>query len=167
METTLETELILKGLYRDRDELSAKLNDVERLIKKIKAGTFSLNSTTNNTPEQQPDTNNTPTQVLFPFKSEFKFQVIAIMDMIGVACKSKEIQDKYKEITGSGYAVRETLRTLHKHKVLTMLRSKGADRGVFWVKRDWLENDGTKLKDKHKFYGFDVIYNDDNLEFDK
>ena len=34
MEYSPEIALILNGLNRDRDELSAKLNDVERLIKR-------------------------------------------------------------------------------------------------------------------------------------
>ena len=40
---TIEKELILKGLYCDRDELSAKLNDVDKLIRKVKTNIFSLN----------------------------------------------------------------------------------------------------------------------------
>lgn len=165
MDNTFETELILKGLYRDRDELAGKLNDVEKLIRKIKSGNFALNTTANNAPEQQTEQTNTQTPVLFPFKSEMKFQVAAIIDMIGTVCKLKDIQEKYKEITGSSYSVRETIRTLHKHKVVKILRSKGADRGVFWLKRDWLDENG-KLMNKHKFYGFDLLYTDDNIEFE-
>ncbi len=34
MEYTTKTQLILNGLYRDRQELTKQLTDVERLIKK-------------------------------------------------------------------------------------------------------------------------------------
>lgn len=164
-DTTQEKELILKGLYRDRDELTARLSEVEKLIKKIKSNTFSLVQTpviedTNNvvdiTPANEP---------MFPFKAEFKFQVLAIIDMIGVACKLKAVQDKYTEITGSNYSIRETMRTLNKHKVIKLLRPKGTDRGLYWVKTGWLEDNNTRLQDKYKFYGFDELFKAEEIEY--
>jgi hypothetical protein len=161
---TQEKELILKGLYRDRDELSTKLTEVEKLIKKIKSNTFSL--------LQSPaieDTNNTelltPQKAeIFPFKAEMKFQLLAIIDMLGVACKLKDIQDKYTELTGSKYSVRETLRTLNKHNVIKLLRPIEGGRGLYWVKAEWLDDDN-KLIDKYKFYGFDMLYKIECIEF--
>lgn len=161
---TQEKELILKGLYRDRDELSSKLTEVEKLIKKIKSNSFSLTQT----PVIE-DTNNAelltaPQPEIFPYKAELKFQLLAIIDMIGFACKFKDVQDKYKELTGSNYSVRETLRTLNKHNVIKLLKPKGADRGLYWVKTEWLNADGN-LMDKYKFYGFDQLYKPDAIEF--
>ena len=51
MEYTTETQLILNGLYRDRAELTKQLTDVERLIKKIKLGTFSFDNNAASIPE--------------------------------------------------------------------------------------------------------------------
>lgn len=165
MEQTHEIELILKGLCRDRDELTAKLTDVERLIKKIKAGNISLNQQPTTAPiinelSQQPETT-----FLFPYKAEFKFQLISIIDMIGKPCKLREIQDKYKELTGSNYSSRETIRTLHKHEILKLMRMKGSNRGLYWVKTEWLEDNNTRLIDRHKFYGFDALFKADNIEY--
>jgi len=165
IDNTQEKELILKGLYRDRDELSTKLSDIERLIKKIKSNTFSLVQTpviedTNNEVITEPNTVN-----LFPFKAELKFQVLSIIDMIGIAFKLKDIQAKYLEITGSTYNLRETLRTLNKHNVIKILRPKDGNRGLYWVKTEWLEHNNTMLQDAHKFIGYDMLYNKDNVEF--
>lgn len=161
---THEKELILKGLYRDRDELSSKLTEVEKLIKKIKSNSFSLihSPVIEDTPISE--VIHTPQENLFPYKAEMKFQILAIIDMIGFACKLKDIQDKYKELTGSLYSVRETLRTLNKHNVIKLLRPLKSDRGLYWVKTEWLDADGN-LMDKHKFYGFDQLYKPETIEF--
>ena len=58
MEQTTETQLILNGLYRDRQDLTKQLTDIERLIKKIKLGTFSLNGNDNNTSDTNETVNN-------------------------------------------------------------------------------------------------------------
>ena len=167
MEYTTETQLILNGLYRDRSELTKQLTDVERLIKKIKLGTFSLNGNdNNNTPSVEPVNNsNEAKQIDFPLRGELRVQVISIVDSIGVACKLKQISDKHKEITGLRVNLRETVRNLYKHKILTLLKPKGTERGLYWVKSEWLENDGNKLKEQHKFDGFNLLYNDEDLEY--
>lgn len=164
IQETQEKDLILKGLYRDRDELSGKLSEVEKLIKKIKSNSFSLTQT----PVIE-DTNNQPLLTapkpeLFPFKAEMKFQILAVIDLIGIACKLKDVQDKYKELTGSTYSVRENLRNLNKHNILKLLRPKNSDRGFYWVKTEWLDADGN-LMDKHKFYGYDQLYKPEAIEF--
>ena len=166
MDTTTDKELILNSLYRDRDELSTKLNDIEKLIKKIKSNNLALNSTPNITSDliEPVETATTDKQELqFPYKSELRFQVLGCIDAIGTACKLKDIQEKYKEFTGSTFSLRETLKTLHKYQVIKLLRIKGSDRGSYWVKNDWLEDN--QLLDKYKFYGFDVIYKVQEIEF--
>jgi hypothetical protein len=158
---TLEKELILKGLYRDREELAAKLNDVDKLIRKVKTGVFNLNS-----PEIIVEENKEPelTQT-FPANSNLKVQILFIFDLIGVACRLKDVQEKYKELTGINMNIRETLRTLNKHELLKLLRPKNTERGLYWVKTSWLENNNTTLKDEHKFQGFELLYSNDRIEF--
>ena len=170
MEYTTETQLILNGLYRDRAELTKQLTNVERLIKKIKLGTFSFDTGSNNVAATL-ETDNTPVnnpetkQIDFPLRGELRVQVISVMDMIGKACRLKEIQDKYKEMTGLSVNLRETVRTLSKHKILRILKPKGTERGLYWVKEEWLESDGCKLKEQYKFDGFNLLYNDEDLEY--
>lgn len=86
IENTAEKELIIKGLYRDRDELTARLNEVEKLIKKIKSNTFSLIQTPVIEDTQLLPANEVKQENIFPYKAEFKFQVLAIMDMIPSRC---------------------------------------------------------------------------------
>lgn len=165
MDNTTAKELILNGLYRDRDELAAKLNDVEKLIRKIKTNTFSLT---------QPDIINSvdddvikqpENAISFPFNGNIKVQVLAIFDLINVACRLKDVADKYKEVTGNNVNLRETLRTLNKHELLKLLRPKNTERGLYWVKSGWLENNYTILKEEHKFEGFELLYTPDKIEF--
>lgn len=100
----------------------------------------------------------------FPMKSELKVQIIKIFDIIGVACKLKDVQDKYKEFTGFYHNLRETLRNLNKHEILKLMQPKGTMRGLYWVKAEWLDEHG-KLKEQYKFDGFDLLYTDDMIEF--
>ena len=170
MEYTTETQLILNGLYRDRQELTKQLTDVERLIKKIKLGTFSFDTGSTNvavTPETDNTTVNNPEtkQIDFPLRGELRVQVISVFDLIGKACRLKEVQDKYKDLTGLHPNLRETLRTLSKHKILRILKPKGTEGGLYWVKEEWLEGDGCKLKEQYKFDGFNLLYNDEDLEY--
>ncbi|HUZ57193.1 MAG TPA: hypothetical protein VMU83_00250 [Hanamia sp.] len=165
---TTDTQLILNGLYRDRADLTKQLTDVERLIKKIKLGTFSLNGNDNNTndtlePVSNSNNKTKTKQIEFPLRGELRVQVINVMDMIGVACKLKQIQDKYKEMTGLNVNLRETVRTLSKHQILRILKPKGTERGLYWVKDEWLEGEGSKLKEQYKFEGFNLIWNDEDF----
>lgn len=75
------------------------------------------------------------------------------------------MQDKYKEITGNPVNIRETLRTLNKHEFFKLLRPKNIERGLYWVRSSWLENNYTILKEEHKFEGFELLYSPDKIEF--
>jgi len=94
-----------------------------------------------------------------------RVQLISVFDLIGKASRLKDVQDKYKEVTGLRPNLRETLRTLSKHKILRILKPKGTERGLYWVKEEWLEGDGCKLKEQYKFDGFNLLYNDEDLEY--
>ncbi|HLX90119.1 MAG TPA: hypothetical protein VKR32_00470 [Puia sp.] len=71
------------------------------------------------------------------------------MDIIGVACKLKDITEKYKEMTGINHNLRETLRTLNKREILKLIQPKGTIRSLYWVKTEWLEDNNTRLKDQY------------------
>jgi hypothetical protein len=88
-------------------------------------------------------TNNNLQPKPFPMKVALKVQVLKIIDMMGEASKLNAIEEKYKEITGIHHNLRETLRFLKKHGILKQLQHKGTQRGLYWVKSDWLEDNGT------------------------
>jgi len=166
MEYNSEIQLVLNSLNKERKELSDKITEIDKLIKRIKYGNlnFGLNkgnavvSGNDNTPEIKADK-------AFPLKADLKVQVIKVLDILGEASKLKQIQEKYKELTGIHHNLREVVRTLNKHEILKLLQPKGTERGLYWVKTEWLEGSGTKLKEQHKFEGFDLLYTDDSIEF--
>ena len=61
--------------------------------------------------------------------------------------------------------IRETVRTLNKHELLKLLQPKGSIRGLHRVKTEWLEDNETRLKVKHKFEGFELLFTDEQIKF--
>ena len=166
MEYTSEQQLILNSLNKDRKELSEQLSAIDKIIKKIKYGSLNLgaNKVINSSIEQgNNDVSEQPSP--FPLKADFKVQVIKIMDILGEASKLSAIQDKYKELTGNNANLREIIRNLNRHQILKLLQPLNSQRGLYWVKAEWLEDDYRKLKDKYKFEGFDLLFTDDSIEF--
>lgn len=101
MEHTTEMEVILKSLNKEKKELSDKIAEIDKVIKRLKYG--NLNLGLNKVDSQQQDfISNAQTQdpQAFPIKADLKVQAIKIMDMLGVASKLSDIRDKYHEITG-------------------------------------------------------------------
>ena len=164
MEYTSEIQMVLDSLNKDKRELLDKVNEVDKLIKRIKYGNQTLGLAKGIPVETlTANDNETQQQPIFPLKSELKVQIIKIMDIIGVACRLKDIQDKYKEFTGMYVNLRETTRNLNKHEILKLMQPKGTMRGLYWIKAEWLDQDG-KLKEQHKFDGFDLLYTDEMIE---
>lgn len=163
MEYSPEIELILKGLKRDRDELSAKLAEIDKVIKKVKTGNldFNKNGSTNGNGTEHIKQNTT----VFPHNANLRVQILTVMDMLGKACKLKEINAEINNHNGSNINIRETVRTLNKSELLKMMREKNSERGIYWVKSEWLEDNNTRLKDEYKFDGFDMLYKAENLEY--
>jgi hypothetical protein len=165
MEYSSEVQVILDSLNKQKRELTDKVNEIDKVIKRIKYGNLNVggtqgsiqNTSINNTHEiQNPQA--------FPIKADLKIQAIKIMDLLGVASKLSDIRDKYHEITGLNVNLRETLRNLNKHDILKLLQPKGNIRGLYWVKAEWIDENGN-LKEQHKFQGFDLLFNDDMIEF--
>ena len=162
MEYTADTTLILNSLNKDRKELAEKLSAIDKLIKKIKYGSVNLGAIKGTTDNEGVEVSE---QIApFPLKSDLKVQVIKIMDDLGEAVKLNAIQDKYKEYTGYRANLREVVRNLNRHEILKLLQPKNSIRGLYWIKAEWLDDDG-RLKEKHKFEGFDLLYTDDMIEF--
>ncbi|MDR3711455.1 MAG: hypothetical protein P4L51_01465 [Puia sp.] len=164
MEYKPDVQLILNSLNKERKELSDKLSEIDKLIKRIKYGNVNLGLTKGNIPENDGEDNDSVSASrAFPLKADLKVQVIRVMDILGEASKLNAIQEKYKELTGIKHNLREVVRSLNKHDILKLLQPKGIERGLYWIKAEWLENG--VLKDKHKFEGFDLLFTEDSIEF--
>jgi hypothetical protein len=165
MKYNTEIQIVIDSLNKDKRELLDKVNELDKLIKRIKYGNQNLGLSKGMPVELLDEESNKDVQLRpFPLKSELKVQVIRIFDILGVACKLNDVQDKLKEFTGFYVNLRETLRNLNKHEILKLMQPKGTMRGLYWVKAEWLDNEG-KLKEQYKFEGFDLLYTDDMIEF--
>jgi hypothetical protein len=169
MEYTQDIQMVLDSLNKDKRELLTKVNDIDKLIKKIKYGNLNLGLSKGAKGSKLIDEDIEEPVIQqsqgFPLKADLKVQVIKIMDLLEVASKLGDVRDKYKELTGHTVNLRETLRNLNKHQILKLIQPKGTMRGIYWIKAEWLEENGTKLKEQHKFEGFDLLYTDDMIEF--
>jgi hypothetical protein len=161
-----EIEMILDSLNRDKRELLDKIAGIDKVIKRIKYGNLNLGLSKEGKTyyDNNEDDKALPANA-FPLKADLKVQAIKIFDTIGVACKLRDVQEKYKELTGLNSNLRETLRNLNKHEILKLIQPKGTQRGLYWVKTEWLEENGTRLQENHKFEGFDLLFTDDMIEF--
>ncbi|MBS1511220.1 MAG: hypothetical protein JST86_10285 [Bacteroidetes bacterium] len=165
MEYNAETQVILDSLYKQKKELADKLNEIDKVIKRIKYGNINL-GLSKGKPQQADTTNHAESheQQAFPIKADLKIQVIKVFDILGVACKLSDVREKYHEITGTYVNFRETLRNLNRHDILKLIQPKNNIRGLYWVKAEWLD-ENNNLKEQHKFDGFDLIYTDEMIEF--
>ena len=167
MAHTQEIELILNSLNRDKRELLDKIAGIDKVIKRIKYGNLNigLSPEDKKTYYENTESDTEPPVKTFPLKADLKVQAIKVFDVIGVACKLRDVQEKYKELTGLNSNLRETLRNLNKHEILKLVQPKGTQRGLYWIKSEWLEDNGTRLKEQHKFEGFDLLFSDEMIEF--
>lgn len=155
-----DSEVMLIALKKERDELHDKLMHVDRIIKKIKDGDYFGNGEVIKIEAKQAVI---PNRLAFPKHTDTKVIVLKALDNLGQVASLRQIQEEYNSLSGNTQNVRETMRSLNKSKLVLMMKCKDADRGIFWVKKDWLL-DGV-LMDEYKPEGFDLLYNEDNLYF--
>jgi hypothetical protein len=74
------------------------------------------------------------------------------------------LQTEYNRLSGTHFNIREIVRSLHKSRLLRLMKEKDATRGIYWVKTEWLEDN--RLKEEFKPVGFDMLYKADNLEYE-
>jgi len=159
-----DDEVMLTALSKERDELHDKLMQVDRIIKKIKSGEYMgySNGVTLQIEAKEPTVSQ---RIAFPKTTDTKVIVLKAMDNLAQVVSLRQIQDEYDKLTGNnnGITIRETMRSLNRHKLVLMMKLKTNDRGMFWVKKEWLNN-GAVL-DEYKPEGFDVLYKPDDLQF--
>src|SRR5690242_9913599 len=125
MEQSPEILMVLNSLNKEKRELLDKVGEIDKVIKRIKYGNLKLGLSQGIAIDE---TNNEDTKPQgtqgFPLKADLKVQIIKIFDMIGVACRLKDVQDKHKELTGIYHNLRESLRNLNKHEILKLIQPK-------------------------------------------
>ena len=155
-----DDEVMLTALSKERELLHEQLMQVDRIIKKIRTGEYLGHSNAiilDITPQPQVQ------RIAFPKHTDTKVIVLKAIDNIGQVASLRQIQDEYRKLSGNNQNIRDCVRSLHSSKLLYLMREKNADRGIFWLKREWVEN-GIVL-DEYKPEGFDLLYKADNLLF--
>ena len=155
-----DSEVMLIALSKERDELHDKLMHVDRIIKKIKDGEY-FGSGDIIRIEAKPVV--IPNRILFPKHTDTKVVVLKAIDNIGQVASLSQIQEEYERISGNKINVRDNVRSLNKAGLLLMMKEKAATRGIFWLKKEWIENG--EVLDQHKPEGFDLLYKPENLLF--
>jgi hypothetical protein len=167
MAITKDDELLLNAMRKEREIVHERLMHIDRVIKRIRTGKLfnddnaGIEGTTVEAPQIQTAAI-TPTE--FPKNADIKIQILRVFEIHRKAAKLKELQSIYNKLNESHYNIRETLRSLHRSRIVRMIREKDASRGIFWVKSEWIENE--QLLDEFKPDGFDMLYKADNLEYE-
>lgn len=155
-----DDEVMLLALSKEREILHEQLMQVDRIIKKIKTGEYMGASNAimlDITPKPQVQ------RIAFPKTTDNKVIVLKAMDNLSKVASLKQIQAEYTNLSGHTQNIREIMRSLNNLKLVLLMKPKDADRGLFWVKKEWLNN-GIIL-DEYKPEGFDLLYKQDNLLF--
>ncbi len=167
MANNADDDVIVRALRKEREILHERLMQIDRIIKRVKGGEYvGFSSTKDRGTEGTnviPHILDIPTDV-FPKQADIKIQVIKTFDALGIASRLGEVQKKYSELSDSNFDIRETVRALHRAKLLRMIRVKDATRGMFWVKVEWLEDN--RLLSEHKPVGFDLVYKPEHLIYE-
>lgn len=155
-----DSEVMLIALNKERDELHGKLMHVDRIIKKIKNGEYFGSG---EIIRLEAIEKTIPQRIAFPKNTDTKVIILKAFDNLGQVASLKQIQDEYTKISGNSHNIRDTVRSLNNSKLIVMMKEKSADRGIFWLKSEWIENG--QVLDQYKPEGFDLLYKPDNLIF--
>ncbi|MBS1917466.1 MAG: hypothetical protein JST87_14400 [Bacteroidetes bacterium] len=167
MANITDSEMMLQALRKEREIVHERLMQIDRIIKRIRTGKL-LNEESLGDAGIVVDapqiTNAIAPLNEFPKNADIKVQIIRVFELHRKAAKLKELQNIYNKLNETHYNIREPLRSLHRSRIVRMIREKDASRGIFWVKSEWIENE--QLLDEFKPDGFDMLYKADNLEYE-
>lgn len=159
-----DLQVILNALSKEREQLHQQLMQIDRIIKRFKDGQI-IDSDQPQQIDIEPRKLPVKPVVSLPPKGDnVKVLVLRVMDIIGKACKLKDIQTEYNNISGNKYNIREPLRSLQRQGLIKLVKEKTSDRGIFWIKSSWVNEN--RLMEDYKPEGFDVLYDDNNLLFE-
>jgi hypothetical protein len=95
-----DIDVIIRALSKEREDLHQQLMQLDRIINKVKTGNYEGQI---ETPEPiKLDAPKVPaiTPKVFADSGNIKVQVLRIFDVIGVACKLRDVQTEYAKLTG-------------------------------------------------------------------
>lgn len=161
-----DTQVILMALQKERDELHNKIMQVDRIMSRIEGIGYTDNEGKQPVKEIAANTSNEDKQLpdVFTNATDIKVQVLMIFDIVKKAAKLKDLQAEFFRLTGKTYNIREAIRTLNRARIVRMIKLKDSQRGVYWIKDEWIENG--HLKDEFKPEGFDLFYKAGNLIYE-
>jgi len=157
-----DIEVILHSLNKEREYLHQQLMQIDRIIKRVKCGTFS-NESAPITPQISQPAIVAKAAISLTNTDNLKIQLLRVMDVIGKGCKLKTIHEEYNKQTGNKYPIRDALRALQEAGLVRLAKEKENTRGFMWVKREWVENG--RLKNEHKPHGYDMLYREEDIIF--
>jgi len=155
-----DAQVMLMALSKEREVLHEQLMQIDRIIKRVKTGEHLNNNESAITLQIEP---RQAQRIAFPKHTDIKVVVLKAFDSLNKVASLKQVSEEYTKLSGNSYNIRDTVRGLHKAKLLWLMKEKDADRGIYWLKREWVEN-GNVL-DEYKPEGFDLLYKADNLLF--
>lgn len=155
-----DSEVMLIALSKERNELHDKLMHIDRIIKRIKDGEYFGSGEVIRIEAKAAAI---PNRIAFPKHTDTKVIVLKAFDNLGQVASLKQVQDEYNKLSGNTQNIRETVRSLNNSKLIVMMKEKDANRGIFWLKSEWI-SDGEVLE-QYKPEGFDLLYKADNLLF--
>lgn len=151
------------ALSKEREDLHNKLMQVDRIIKRVKTGTYSDEPNIAEPAKLQASPAPVKKKALPPV-ANMKVHVLKAMDIVNVASSLAQIQAEFTAMTESKINIRETLRSLQNSTLVKLVKNKLSTRGYLWVKSEWVKDD--MLLDEHKPEGFDLLYKADDIIFE-
>ena len=158
-----DLQVILKALQREREDLHKQLMQVDRIINRVKSGTYSEEPQVQQPKQLEPKAPIKQDNTIRS-NSDVKICILRALDVISIAATLKQLQTEFEAMTGNKQQIRDSVRTLQKQGLLRLMKDKVATRGFLWIKPEWLENG--QLLDKHKPEGFDLLYKPENLIYE-
>jgi hypothetical protein len=165
--TALENEAVeaaINALKEKKERLQQELAAIEKSIKQFRS--YNTNGAVVPAVSSQVTANPANGENKFGGATNVKAQCIYVLDLIGKAVKMSDIQDKYNELAGKEFSIREFVRGLQRQGIVKLMKVNGSNRLSYWVKSEWISVDGKMLRDEFKPADFDLLYGDAELEFD-
>jgi hypothetical protein len=156
-----DLQVMLNALHKEREDLHNQLMQIDRIINRMKETNYIEDKREPASIEIEDRLRVAP---ISHAPDRTKITILKVFDIVGQACRLRHLQDEYNKIAGNKYNIREGVRGLQRQGLVKMIRDKDGSRGIYWIKREWIEND--RLMDIYKPEGFDWLYEPDNIIFE-
>jgi hypothetical protein len=156
-----DLQVMLNALHKEREDLHNQLMQIDRIIKRMKATNYIEDERETTSIEVEEHLTIAP---ISHGPDRTKITILKVFDIVGQACRLRHLQDEYNKIAGNKFNIREGVRGLQRQGLVKMIRDKDGSRGIYWIKKEWIENG--KLIGIYKPEGFDWLYEPDNIVFE-